>query len=129
MRRRRRAFVAALAGMLSTACISPRAFAAGQGSDPKLKASEWFAIRRTIDDQRKALKAGDARKAFSYASPEIRAQFRTPESFFAMVLEGYGALLDARYIAIVLTPCVQGVKRAAPLPAASLEKPCLSRPC
>ena len=35
----------------------------------------------------------------------------------------------ARYKALVLTPCVQGVKRAAPLPAASLEKPCLSRPC
>ena len=35
----------------------------------------------------------------------------------------------ARYTAIVLTPCVQGVKRAAPLPAASLENPCFSRPC
>jgi len=108
MRSRRRAFVAALAGMLATACISPRALAAAQGSDPRLKASEWFAIRRTIDDQRKALKAGDARKAFSYASPEIRAQFRTPEKFFAMVRDGYGALLEARYVEFLEGAVIEG---------------------
>src|SRR5262245_39951588 len=108
MRSRRRAFVAQLAGLLVALRFSPRAHGEGQGSDSKLAAAEWSAIRRAIADQRKALKAGDARKAFSYASPGIRAQFRTAESFFAMVRDGYGALLEARYAEFLEGAVIEG---------------------
>ncbi len=97
MRGGRRAFVAALAGILVAARPWPCAHAQTHPSDPTLPAADWSAIRRTIDDQRKALKSGDARKAFSFASPGIRAQFGTPETFLAMVRNGYGALIGARY--------------------------------
>ena len=43
-----------------------------------------------------ALKAGDGGKAMTYAVPDLRAQFRTPDHFLAMVRHGYRALLDAR---------------------------------
>jgi hypothetical protein len=35
----------------------------------------------------------DGAKAFSYASPGIRAQFGIPEVFMAMVREGYAVML------------------------------------
>jgi hypothetical protein len=105
---RRRAFVAALAGALAAACFAPHAYTASPGAESKLAAAEWSAIRRTIDDQRKALKAGDARKAFSYASPGIRAQFHTPETFFAMVREGYPALIAARYVEFLEGAVIEG---------------------
>ena len=103
---RRRAFAAALAGFIAAAL--PPAFAQSHGADSKLASAEWSAIRRTIDDQRKALKAGDARKAFSYASPGIRAQFHTPETFFAMVRDAYGALMTARYVEFLEGAVVEG---------------------
>jgi hypothetical protein len=55
----------------------------------------WTAIRR---DRRsaKALKAGDGAKAMSYARRESGAVRRT-EHFLAMVRNGCGALLAARY--------------------------------
>jgi hypothetical protein len=115
----RRTFIAFLAGMLVAAPVAPRVRAESHGADAKLAASEWSAIRRTIDDQRKALKAGDARKAFSYASPGIRAQFQTPEVFFAMVREGYGALIAARYVeylegAVIEGAVIQPLRLVAP---------------
>jgi DNA-binding transcriptional LysR family regulator len=119
MRSARRAFVVALAGILLAAPLSPCAHAQSLAADPKLAASEWSAIRRTIDDQRKALKSGDARKAFSFASPGIRAQFGTPESFLAMVRNGYGALIAARYVeflegAVIDGAIIQPLRLVAP---------------
>jgi len=108
MRRRRRAFIAGLAGLLAAACFPAGVYAESQGADSKLAPPEWSAIRRTIDEQRKALKAGDARKAFSYASPGIRAQFQTPETFFAMVRDGYGALIAARYVEFLEGAVIEG---------------------
>ena len=108
MRSARRAFVVALAAILVAAPAAPLANAQARASDSKLGASEWFAIRRTIDDQRKALKSGDARKAFSFASPGIRAQFATPERFLAMVREGYDALIAARYVEFLEGAVIDG---------------------
>ena len=118
MRSSRRAFVVALAATL-VAAQSPFAHAQSRAGDSKLAASEWFAIRRTIDDQRKALTSGDARKAFSFASPGIRAQFGTPERFLAMVRGGYGALLTARYVeflegAVIDGAVIQPLRLVAP---------------
>jgi hypothetical protein len=50
-----------------------------------------------IGDQRAALVAGDAAKAFTHAAPGIRAQFGSPENFLAMVQSAYVPLVTARY--------------------------------
>jgi DNA-binding transcriptional LysR family regulator len=108
MRGGRRVFVATLAGALLAVRFAPRAYSQSHGGESKLAGPEWSAIRRTIDEQRKALKAGDARKAFSYASPGIRAQFHTPETFLTMVREGYGALIAARYVEFLEGAVIEG---------------------
>lgn len=64
---------------------------------PVVRPADWTAIKKVIVDQRAALKAGDAAKAFSYASPGIRDQFGDAATFIAMVRTGYAALLTARY--------------------------------
>jgi hypothetical protein len=60
-------------------------------------AKDWTAIRKVIGDQLVALKAGDGKKAMTFAAPGIQAQFGTPDNFMRMVRGGYSALLDARH--------------------------------
>jgi len=104
----RRAFIAALTASVVGAYPWPSADAQSRTPDSTLPVADWSAIRRTIDDQRKALKSGDARKAFSFASPGIRAQFGTPETFLAMVRNGYGALIAARYVEFLEGTVIDG---------------------
>ena len=66
-------------------------------AEPVMRATDWTAIKKVIVDQRSALKAGDAVKAFSYASPGIRDQFGDAATFIGMVRSAYAALLTARY--------------------------------
>ena len=103
-----RAFAATLAVILIAAHPWPSAHAQTRLAESALAASEWSAIRRVIDDQRKALKSGDARKAFSFASPGIQAQFGTPNTFLAMVRNGYGALIAARYVEFLEGAVIEG---------------------
>jgi hypothetical protein len=76
--------------------------------EPTLPTAQWKAIQRVIEDQLRALKAGDAAKAFSFASPGIRTQFETPDSFIAMVRSGYDALLVARYTEFLQGAVIDG---------------------
>lgn len=46
-------------------------------------------IRATIEDQLQAFQADDFATAFTFASPNIKAIFGTPENFGRMVSEGY----------------------------------------
>lgn len=46
-------------------------------------------IRKTIQSQIDAFLADDFARAFSYASPNIKGIFGTPDNFGAMVREGY----------------------------------------
>jgi hypothetical protein len=46
-------------------------------------------IRETIQSQIDALRADDFARAFTFASPNIKGIFGTPENFGAMVKEGY----------------------------------------
>ena len=46
-------------------------------------------IQEVIRGQMAAFQRGDEEAAFSYASPSIRAQFRTPTRFIEMVKRGY----------------------------------------
>ena len=64
---------------------------------PVMRPADWAAIKEVIAKQRTALKAGDAAKAFSYASPAIRDQFGDAATFIAMVRAAYSGLLTARY--------------------------------
>ena len=51
----------------------------------RLPAREWTAIRNVIDAQRKALRAGDAARAFSFAAPGIQERFHDAATFAEMV--------------------------------------------
>ena len=46
-------------------------------------------IRSTIESQIQAFQADDFARAFSFASPTIKGMFGTPETFGAMVKQGY----------------------------------------
>ena len=61
-----------------------------------------------IAAQREALLAGNAERAFSFASPGIRLQFGTPTTFLAMVRGSYAALLDARYVEFLEGAVIEG---------------------
>lgn len=52
-------------------------------------ATDQQAIRGTIRSQLDAFQADDGARAFSYATPQLRDLFRTPENFMAMVRGGY----------------------------------------
>ena len=54
-----------------------------------LSADDRRAVRATIEAQLQALAAGDAVRAFSHASPDIRRQFGDAETFITMVRQGY----------------------------------------
>jgi hypothetical protein len=73
-----------------------------------LHAADWSAIKKVIADQRSALKAGDAAKAFSYATPGIRSEFRDPAIFIGMVRTTYSALLTARYVEFLEGAVIDG---------------------
>ena len=93
--------VAALAVASPVASAPPDAKAA-------LAAAEWKAIKQVIGDQRAALKAGDAAKAFAHAAPGIRAQFGSAENFLAMVRAAYEPLLAARYAEFLQGAVIEG---------------------
>jgi hypothetical protein len=81
----------ALAAIFAT----PMALAQAPSPDT-LPDAEWHAIRTVVEAQREALVAGNAERAFSYASRGIREQFGDAPAFLAMVLESYAALVEAR---------------------------------
>ena len=93
---------------MATLGAGMRAHAAPPKGEPTLPAAEWKAIKKVIGDQRAALKAGDAAKAFAQASPGIRAQFGTAENFLAMVKTAYDALLAARYAEFLEGAVIEG---------------------
>jgi len=57
-----------------------------------LSQSDREAIRQVISRQLDAFQRDDETEAFSYASPSIQAQFRTPAEFMRMVRSGYKAV-------------------------------------
>ncbi len=71
--------------------------------------AEWQAIREVIAAQRAAIIAGDADKAFGYASPGIQQQFGDAASFLAMVDAAYAALESARYVEFLEGAVIEGI--------------------
>jgi len=120
--RSRSGLTLALAGLgarrcLALLCLLAAAWAAAQdieaaetarGVRSTVSAAEWKAIQRVISAQRTALIAGDAGKAFGYASPGIQSQFGDAATFMAMVHHGYEALLTARYVEFLEGAVIDG---------------------
>jgi hypothetical protein len=51
-------------------------------------------IQLTINSQIEAFRASDFERAFTFASPNIKQIFRTPENFGSMVVTGYPMVVD-----------------------------------
>ena len=56
------------------------------------------AVRQVVQAQLEAFRRDDAARAFSYATPGIRATFGTAEKFMAMVREQYAVIYRPRSV-------------------------------
>jgi len=101
----RRAFLARTLG----AALWPAAATLAHAVETKLPKAEWQAIRKVISQQLAALRAEDGDRAFSYASPGIRAQFGNAQTFMAMVRDAYSPLLVARYTEFLDGAVIDGI--------------------
>ena len=61
-------------------------------AEPRLDAADLSAIRAAVSAQLDAFAHDDGPKAFSYATSDIREQFRDPDSFLAMVRHSYAVV-------------------------------------
>jgi len=66
------------------------------------------AARTLVSAQLDAFAKDDAKRAFSYAAPSIRAMFGTPERFLAMVRAGYPVVYRAAGITFLIPLQVDG---------------------
>ncbi|MEB3292841.1 MAG: DUF4864 domain-containing protein [Synechococcales bacterium] len=66
------------------------------------------AIRAVVEAQLNALQRDDANLAFSFASPDIQAMFRTPENFLQMVRTSYEPVYRPRSVIFETIGDLQG---------------------
>lgn len=69
---------------------------------PRFSAAEIRALRSTVQAQLTALAAGDAARAYGYASDAIQRQFGDADRFMAMVLTAYPMLVRPASVAFLL---------------------------
>jgi hypothetical protein len=93
-------FASVAALLLATASLQARA-------EP-VSAGDTKAVRAVVEAQLDAFAADDAKKAFSYAAPSIRAMFGTPERFVAMVRAGYPAVYRPASVTFLQPLWLQG---------------------
>ena len=96
----------AMAGLAAVAVACWIGAAAAQSAPTP---AEWQAIQEVIAAQRAAIIAGDADKAFGFASPGIQRQFGDAASFLAMVDAAYAALESARYVEFLEGAVIDGI--------------------
>ena len=77
-------------------CVAATAIAADGKVVSDVGEDDRLRIRAIIGAQLEAFHSRDADRAFSYASPSIRAKFGTPARFFSMVRDHYPAVYAAR---------------------------------
>jgi hypothetical protein len=70
------------------------------------------AVRQVIEAQLDAFAADDAERAFSYASPSIRAQFGDANTFMAMVRAGYPMLVRPAAVSFLQAQADDGAEPA-----------------
>ncbi len=95
--------VVGLAALLALPAAAVPAQEAGDVS-----AGEAAAIRGVIESQMAAFEADDASRAFSYASPAIKARFENPAIFMQMVRAGYPAVYRPQAVAFGTIRDVRG---------------------
>ena len=66
------------------------------------------AARTIVSAQLEAFAKDDAKRAFSYAAPSIRAMFGTPERFLAMVRAGYPVVYRAAGVTFLVPLQIDG---------------------
>lgn len=65
-------------------------------------------VRAVIEAQLAAFAADDAKRAFSYATRDIREMFGTPERFVAMVREAYPVVYRPASVAFLQPEAIDG---------------------
>ena len=73
-----------------------------------VSAADARAARTIVSAQLEAFASDDAKRAFSYAAPSIRAMFGTPERFLAMVRAGYPVVYRAAGVTFLIPLRVEG---------------------
>lgn len=98
-----------VAGAVRTLCALLVALAplAGFPQD-KVPEADARAMRAVVEAQLEAFRSDDAERAFSYATEGIRAAFRTPENFMAMVRSAYPVVYRPRSVAFEPAVIVDG---------------------
>ena len=83
--------------------------ASGPGTaEPVVSTEDARAIRQVIEAQLAAFRADNAERAFSYASPSIRAMFGSADSFIAMVRGGYPVVYRPASVSFMLPETAAG---------------------
>ncbi len=77
--------------------LSP-AGAPAQTQDTAITEADRGSIRQVIERQLAAFRRDDGPEAFSYASPNVRRQFGTPQNFMRMVQTGYAPVYRPRMV-------------------------------
>ncbi|HSC62843.1 MAG TPA: DUF4864 domain-containing protein [Caldimonas sp.] len=78
-----------MARFLAALCLTFGVALGAAAASPPVSEADALAARTIVGAQLEAFAKDDAQRAFSYAAPSIRAMFRTPERFLAMVRTGY----------------------------------------
>ena len=82
-------------GILVLLGLAAAATAMWQKAQPQPLPADDIAIRAVISEQVDAFRRGDDRAAYTYAAPDIQAQFSAPDDFMAMVKAHYKPVLNA----------------------------------
>jgi hypothetical protein len=102
MNRIQRRFASALfAAAFACLCLA-------RASAEPVAADEAKAVRAVVEAQLAAFAADDAKRAFSYAAPSIRAMFQTPDRFMEMVHRGYPVVYRAASVLFLDPERIQG---------------------
>jgi hypothetical protein len=70
------------------------------GSAHAADSSARDAAKATVERQIEAFRRDDAATAYAQAAPAIQGQFTSPETFIAMVRQGYAAVYRARRFSV-----------------------------
>jgi len=89
---------AALSLCLAVPAAAPLAVPAAAQAVQEPVQADRQAILGTIRAQLDAFQVDDDARAFSYATPQLRAMFGTPENFMAMVRGGYQPVYRPRSV-------------------------------
>jgi len=85
-------------GVVAVVCaILPAAVSAAALSEADMRD-----VRQVVEAQLKAFAQDDAGRAYSYASPEIQAQFGDANNFMAMVRSGYPMVIRPAAVSFFL---------------------------